>query len=444
MHMKNISKLLIPFDVIAVLLAALIGLNLGIFSGVAQVFGGHVTEGFPQTPADFVPAIRFVVFTDSHNNNARVGAMIDTAYEMFDNAEPYGGIDAFCSLGDFTSIGTEPDYDNFAATLNEHIRPETKALCILGNHETKQDYSLDMFREKFGYDPFNVTEVNGFSFISMSSYPHVTEWTYPRSCIRWAKQQLAAVEAKNDGRAVFVLQHPHNFATVYGSSFYCEPQLNTVWGGHSEVVCFSGHSHFPSSDPRSLNQSDFTNVGCGAIDRFELEKNYLINQHPENFDKAAEFTVVEADADGSVHILGYDLTSGTCFRDAYIDNVNDVKNYTYSYKNMKHNDPAPMFKADTAGRAVQSENGEWILSFDEAEDAFIVHNYTVKITDENGKKIYKEKLIDDYYFFDGDSLADFNIGAGVLESGKTYQVTVTAQNAYHRNSAPVTFAVTAE
>ena len=442
--MKFISKLLIPFDVIAVLLAALLGLGNGLFCGAAQSVCGNVTNGFPQTPDDFTPSIRFVVFTDSHNNNARVGKMIDTAYEMFDDDENYQGIDAFCSLGDFSSVGTEPDYDNFIATLNEHIRPETKSVCILGNHETKQDYSLDMFREKFGYEPNNVTEINGFSFISLSSYPHVTEWTYPRSVIHWAENQLASVEAKNDGRAVFVLQHPHNFATVYGSSFYCEPQLNNVWGGHSEIVCFSGHSHFPSCDPRSMNQTNFTNVGCGAIDRFELEKNCIINQHPENFDKAAEFTVVEADNDGSVHILGYDLNSGTCFRDAYIDDVNDVKNYTYSYKNMRHNDPAPVFKEETACRAVQNENGEWIISFDEADDNFIVHNYTIKITDENGKRVYKEKLIDDYYFFDGDSIADFNIGADVLEAGKTYKVKITAENAYLRKSKPVTLTVTAE
>lgn len=442
--MKIISKLLVPFDVIAVLLAAVIGLSNGLCCGISQVIGGNVTDGFPQTPNDFVPTVRFVVFTDSHNNNARVGEMIDTAYEMFDNAEPYNGIDAFCSLGDFSSIGTEPDYDAFVATLNEHIRPETKSICILGNHETKQDYSRDMFREKFGYDPDSVTEINGFSFIALSSYPHVTEWTYPRSSIHWAEKQLAAAEAKNDGRAIFVLQHPHNFATVYGSSFYCEPQLNNVWSGHSEVVCFSGHSHFPSSDPRSLNQSDFTNVGCGAIDRFELEKNCIINQHPDNCDKAAEFTVVEADNDGSVRILGYDLNSGTCYRDAYIDDVNDVKNYTYSYKNMKHNDPAPVFKDDTACRAVQNENGEWILYFDEAEDNFIVHSYKIKITDKKGKRVFKEKLLNDYYYFDGDGIADFNIGADTLQSGKTYKVKIVAENAYHRTSKPVTISVTAE
>ena len=441
--MINVKKIF-TLDVIAVLLSAVIGLNYGLVCGTNQKLFGNVTEGFPKAPADFKPTVRFVVFTDSHNNNSRVGAMIDTAYKMFDNAENYQGIDAFCCLGDFTSIGTESDYDSFVATLNEHIRPETKSICILGNHEVKQDYAYEMFREKFGYEPNSVTEINGFSFISLSSYPHATEWTYPRSSIHWAKKQLAAAEAKNDGRAVFVLQHPHNFATVYGSSFYCEPQLNTVWGGHSEVVCFSGHSHFPSCDPRSLNQSDYTNLGCGAIDRFELEKNCIINQHPEGYDKAAEFSVVEADNDGSVRILGYDLNSGTCFRDAYIDDVNDVKNYTYSYKNMKHNDPAPVFKDKTTCRAFQNENGEWIISFDEADDTFIVHNYTVKITDENGKRVYKEKLINHYYRFDEDGTADFNIGIDILETGKTYKVSIVAENAYGRTSETLTLSVKAE
>lgn len=440
--MKNAAKIpLIVIDVIAVLTAAVIGLNYGLFWGVRSTVVGKVTDGFAAAPADFVPTVRFVVFTDSHNANDRVGQMIDTVYEMYDSDDIYQGVDAVCCLGDFSSIGTEPDYDTFVATLNEHIRPETKSICILGNHEAKQDYCREMFLEKFGYEPDSVTEINGFSFIALSSYPHVTEWTYPRSSINWAKQQLAAVEETNDGRAVFVLQHPHNFATVYGSSFYCEPQLSTVWGGHSEVVCFSGHSHFPSVDPRSLNQTNFTNVGCGGMARFELEKNDLINQHPEAYDKAAEFTVVEADNDGSVRILGYDLNSGTCFRDAYIADVNDVDNYIYTYKNMKANDPAPVFKANTAASATQNENGEWILSFDEAEDTFIVHNYTMKITDEKGKTVYNDKQINDYYQFDEDDTADFNIGT-CLEAGKTYKVKIVAENAYRRTSEPVTLTFT--
>ncbi len=111
---------------------------------------------------------------------------------------------------------------------------------------------------------------------------------------------------------------------------------------------------------------------------------------------------------------------------------------------MKHNDPAPEFKAETACSAVQNENGEWIISFDEAEDNFIVHSYTVNITDENGKRVFKEKLLNDYYFFDGDGIADFNIGADTLQSGKTYKVKITAENAYNRKSKPVNLSFTAE
>lgn len=76
--------------------------------GVAQITRGTVTEAMPQTPSDFTPAIRLIVFTDTHNKNENVADAIDTAYALFDNDGVYPGVDAFFGLGDFSNIGTEP------------------------------------------------------------------------------------------------------------------------------------------------------------------------------------------------------------------------------------------------------------------------------------------------------------------------------------------------
>lgn len=83
--------------------------------------------------------------------------------------------------------------------------------------------------------------------------------------------------------SVFVFQHPHPFGTVYGSSVWCNPQINTALAGHSRVIDFSGHTHFPMNDPRSINQSTYTAVGVGAMARFELDENYIPGQHPDGF-----------------------------------------------------------------------------------------------------------------------------------------------------------------
>ena len=62
------------------------------------------------------------------------------------------------------------------------------------------------------------------------------------------------------------------------------PQLNVIFSKYSNVVDFSGHSHFPMSDPRSINQSLYTAVGCGAMARFELDgQEYKVPLCSEDF-----------------------------------------------------------------------------------------------------------------------------------------------------------------
>lgn len=404
--------------------------------GAVQVSRGTVTE-LPETPADFSPEIRFVVFSDSHNKNENVADCIDTAYSLYDKAEGYNGVDAFFVLGDFSSIGNENDYDNFIATVDEHARKETRFITILGNHEMKRRDARDIFRSKFGYEPDGVYEINGFRFIAFSGERGLTEWTFTPSSLKWAKNALAEAEAASGDRPVFEMQHPHNFGTVYGSSVWGDFQTNPLWAGHSKVVSFSGHSHFPMNDPRSINQGTYTSVGVGGTSRFELDKNYVVGQHPDGVDTANEMCIVEADSKGSVRIQGYDCNSDTFFCDWFIENVNDLSSYAYTRKNLKAHDRAPEMAEDTKTTLTRNEKGEWVLSFDEAEAAegFIVHDYHVTIKDKSGRKVYKDTFIDDYFVIDDDDTADFRIPADKLTEGETYQVHIVAESAYHYKSA---------
>ncbi|MBQ3903663.1 MAG: hypothetical protein II744_01685, partial [Eubacterium sp.] len=209
---------------------------------------------------------------------------------------------------------------------------------------------------------------------------------------------------------------------------------------------FSGHSHYPLNDPRSINQASYTTVGCGAMARFELDNNYIVGQHPDGYEDAAQICVVEADNDGSVRLRGYDLLSDTYFCEYYIENVNDKSAYPYTFKNMKAHDKAPVFKAETKATAKTNENDEWILSFDEAQPAegYIVHEYKVEIKDAGGATVFKKNFINDYYIIDGDDTADLNLGAGTLQAGETYTAIVRAESAYHLYSETVDLTFTAE
>lgn len=417
-----------------------------IWGGVQRV-RGNVTNMLPETPADFVPTVRLIVFTDTHNENENVADAVETAYRLFDNDPVYAGVDGFFGLGDFSSIGTEPDYANYAATLNEHVRPETTLVNIHGNHEFKNvDEYHDLFVKYFGHEPNTVTEINGFSCIGFSGERGLLEWTFTPASLKWLSNAIEEAEQKADGKAVFVFNHPHPWGTVYGSTVWGDPELNFVLNGHTAVVDFSGHSHFPLNDPRSINQASYTAVGCGAMARFELDNNGIVGQHPDGYDDAAQMVVLEADNDGSVRIRGYDLLSDTYFCDYYTDNVNDRASFPYTYKNLKAHDAAPKFADDVKATAFLNDAGEWVISFDEAKpaDGYIVHEYKIKIKDDAGKTVYSKNMIDDYYVIDDDNTADFRIGTDTLESGKSYTLTVRAESAYHLYSETVTLPFTAQ
>ena len=430
----------IIFGVFSVLLVVLPG------QGVQHLFGA-VSKELPQTPDEFVPTVRLVIFTDTHNHNDRVADAIDTAYAMFDDADVYAGVDGFFCLGDFSSIGEEGAYPNYVNTLREHVRPETPVVTIHGNHEFKNDNYREYFIKYFGYDPDTVTEINGFSCIAFSGERSMTEWTFTTKSLKWLSDSIADAEKnRTDNRAIFVFQHPHPWGTVYGSSVWGDPQLNPILSGHPAIVDFSGHSHFPMNDPRSINQSTYTAVGCGAMEYFELDAHGIPGQHPDGYDPADQMTIVEADNDGSVRIRGYDLLSDSYFCEYYIDDVNNTRTYAYTYNNMRLHDETPVFPDGATATAARNEGGEWVLSFDEAAAApgYIVHDYLITIVDEKGKIVLLKNYINDYYVIDNDSTAHFRIGTDTLESGKSYTAVVFAESAYHKFSKPLRVSFTAQ
>ena len=404
--------------------------------GSVQMTRGDVTEALPVAPDNFVPEIRLIVFTDTHNENENVADAIDTAYALFDEDNIYPGVDAFFGLGDFSSIGTEPDYKAYVDTLKEHIREDTVCINVAGNHEFKADNYKELFKQYFEHELNTVTEINGFTCIAFSGERSLTEWTFTPKSLMWLSDEIHKAEETADSKPVFVFQHPHPFGTVYGSSVWCTPQLNPVFAGHNKIINFSGHSHFPMNDPRSINQTTYTSFGVGAMARFELDKNYVVGQHPEGYEDAAQFCVVEADSDGSVRLRGYDLLSDTYFCDYFIEDINNPDTYAYTYKNMKAHDEAPVFSENTTAKVKLTENGDYRILFTKASvpDGFVVHSYEVSIKDENNNEVYSDEFIASYYIVSSESTQGFTVSKELLEQGKTYTLTIKAESAYHRVS----------
>ena len=106
----------IAFSCIVAFLALLCIITL--IWGAVQRSKGNVYNMLPETPSDFKPEIRLVVFTDTHKENENVADAIDTAYALFDNDEAYKGVDGFFCLGDISSIGGGNDYAAYKEALD--------------------------------------------------------------------------------------------------------------------------------------------------------------------------------------------------------------------------------------------------------------------------------------------------------------------------------------
>lgn len=419
---------------------------------VLSVLGGGIFyhDTLPQAPADFTPVVRFAVCSDVHINGdpnqteaVRFGKLIRFMNDYSD-AQEYKGFDALCVCGDFTNSGAAEEYDVFNSVIAENLREGTQLLTCMGNHEFISTRDKDprlacrLYEEKMGGSLNTSVKINGYHFI-LCSYDETGSTFIGRT--PWLEKQLFSAVKDTGDKPVFVFQHPAPFGTIYGSVNWGDASIPAVLGKYPQAVDFSGHSHYPVNDPRSIWQGGYTALGCGTLSYFETELDGIDGQFPYSYKEAAQFYIVEADAEGNVRVMPYDLITDSFFDNAYYLTELACRNYEYSYLKMKQRDPAPAFPADTQISTELSANGDTILRFTGAKDRFVVESYKLSVT-KNGITVADDNFSGKYmYLFEDDS---YTVNLGKLQSGKTYCVSITAMNAFAELSKPLTYSFTAK
>lgn len=441
-----------------------------VFFTVLSFFSvGPKTQELPKTPEDFTPVTRFVVCSDVHFKNdneleakgeaageeyenylkevvvppQRLAAAINSAYAYADNYDGYKGLDAFAVVGDFTNRGKPEQYEAFVKTCAENLREETQRIVCSGNHEY-YDYRDDdrtegsRVFEKYIGNLNNHYVINGYHFISVS-YDEKVE-TYIKHGA-WLKKELDKAVADTGDKPIFVFQHPSPFFTIYGSVKWGDPMVSAILKDYPQVVDFSGHSHYPVNDPRSIWQGKFTALGDGTLAYFETELDTIAGNYPGDEKQAAQYYIVEGDKDGNLRIRAYDLITNQFFDFEYYLTGLAQKNYPYSFYNLKKQDNAPVFENGGNLAVTLNENGESILTFDGAKDTFVTESYKLTVS-RGAKKVFEDNFSGNYmYLFEDDK---YEVNLGRLESGKTYKVVLYALNAFAKTSKPVSFSFTAQ
>lgn len=404
--------------------------------------------------AAFTPVFRFVAASDTHVrddndvNAERIGKMMSLAYSVADADPSYQNVDALLIAGDLTNDGTKTEFDKFSGAVRNALREGTQFLGVVAkNHDGYKMIRKEMrayYSSVTGNDADFHSVIGGYHFIGVSASTRNTEH-YDSGQLKWLRQQLNEAVADDPAKPVFVMHHEHVRDTVYGSSAFDGwgvTYFTNILKDYPQVVDFSGHSHYPLNDPRSIWQGAFTAVGTGAIYYAEFTVDKTRSYHPEGNGEVATCWIVETDARNRIRLRGYDINAGECLCEYILDDIANADARQYTPEQRKAASSAPEFdEGATISVTAEKARCSIVSPIAESTDGMPVVLYRAYAKDEHGTVAAESWTLPKYYQAgaqDSISLELNDLGAG------EYTICVVAENAYGGRSEALETVVSVE
>lgn len=401
----------------------------------------------------FKPVFRFAITSDVHitaanNTNAeRLKKMFETAYRYSDSHPTYNSLDAVLLAGDNCDRGSDAEYEILKAAVKESIREGTEFVTIMGNHEFAETGHEGYVRH-MGEELDKHVVIKGFHFIGLSPDPTDT-WHTPLQ-INWLSRELRKAEQADPEKPIFTMQHGHIWNTVYVSrSWYTQMSipLHMVYSQYPQVINFSGHSHGPVNNPLEIWQNNYTQLGTGTLNYFEMERDIGSNTVPEGSGNAAQYLIVEVDAQNRVRIQPYNIKTEDFFKTPsntdsqdkqliyQINDVFDTANYAYTSARKKTASTPEFDKG--AALQIKTDGQNASVSFPQAKDDVCVYGYRISLYDKASprKAVAVEEIYSGYYFEPMPETLTYTFEN--LEKGKEYTVEVTPMNVWLAQGEPI-------
>lgn len=415
---------------------------LAIMTFILSITAQFNTVKVKEEKSDFQPVLRFTVCSDTHvetfgdTPSGRIQKMLQLAYDKAEECETYNTLDAAMFCGDVTDNGTNYQFYSFASAVKSVIKDETQFLAIVAkSHDSYQGKtSRDIITEMTGVPADWHYIINGYHFIGVSTSPNEGE-NYSREQIEWLDGEISKAVAEDPEKPVFVTHHEHVSDTVYGSA-EGEWGINVfseVLEKYPQVVHFSGHSHYPLNDPRSITQDSFTCIGTGAIKYMEFTVDGESRIHPDNYNKAGQFWLVEVDKDSNIRLRGYSTVSRALLCEYILKNPAKEENKTYSSDSLESS-TAPAFSQNAEIGVTKVGNKATVkIPAAKSTDGKIVFLYRVYSYDKNGEIIDSQWYINNYWM-----KPEYESVKITVKAVKGGHIEAVAENAYGMQSAPLT------
>lgn len=412
-------------------------------------FGGGINRELPKTPADFEPVLRFIACSDCHidddderDEKVRFVDMFKDSYRYAESCD-YDKIDAIIIAGDIVNHGYDMEYEIFNRLVEENKKDETQLLTCMGNHEfiayRKTDASVgyEKYKQYINEEVDTHVVINGFHFIGFSYDDNGRTF---EGKLEWLEAQLDAATAEDPTKPVFVYQHPHPTLTVYGSVYWSDTEIGSVLKKYPQIINFSGHSHYAASDPRSIWQGSYTEIGTASTRSVNDDSDYYGEEEAPG--ETGTCWIVEVDARGNTRLQLYDIANHSFFEDCeyYLTDVVNRKSHCYTWNNMKSLDTAPQFPENAEVTLARNEDGNVILQFPDAKGYWDAENYKITVKSSRLKTVWSETVMSNYVRAVSDGMS---VDLGELESG-TYYVHIKPYSPFAKGGKAIDAKITIE
>lgn len=422
-----------------------------------QASAAFTSPESPSWPSFSGDKIRFTVHSDTHvgaseSNNYRdkVPAALSAIYAMAP------GVDAHFFVGDSADTGHPDQYTELAQLLNTNAQKPVG--IVMGNHEyynwggSKQDaqdafttYLSSKLTVAGSYQipggpnegqidsDFVVGKAsNSYHVIAVAPEPGGYDNSWYGAKRDWILERCAAAAAENPKKPIFLLtHHPFPNTVWYSGSNSWNGQFdenanaaqsgafyNELCAKYPQIIHFSGHTHIPMADPRSIYQDDgFTLIQTATFaNNFWMEHDGqdeagATNGHPDAGWDANQCELVEIDpTTHTVCVYRLDFRSGKTIGMPWnIDPSQGAAGFRYTHADMEVRSKPPVVESganvSVPEASISATGASFCLTADKVkpnlsgleDDIIIAFRIEVCATTAPDIKVYDARFMSDYY-----------------------------------------------
>lgn len=386
---------------------------------------------------EFAGYPRFAVISDMHfGNNEGEGPQVKVP-QALKHLLSKPGLDALFICGDLTDGGTSAQYDQLRTVFSDPtiVPADLPVYFLMGDHDNYDADGQTNFAT-LGQPLFDFIDIKGYPFIKLGMKGSRGYDGYSDEERNYLEKALSEASRDYPGKPIFVFTHVPAYGTVYGS---CAGEGG--WGSrilcdilekYPQIVMFSGHSHFPLGDPRSIHQGIFTSVNLGSTTYSEIEPGLADEGiHPEDYAYVTEGVIVEADRNTNLTIERWDTYNDEEMLPRWqVSAPHDGTKFSYINRN---GGKAPWFDTDAAVVISDVTEKSCTVTFPRATDDEIVHHYIIDITDEQNNIIGSVTRFSCFYLNSRMPLS-YTVEFNGVPSGATLTARVKAVDSYENTS----------